>query len=74
MASATPEQDKAFVNTYKQAFETSDAKKFESFLYTKNANPMALEFYKMMMTAEMGSKISKIELRPLTTDETKKAA
>lgn len=74
VSSATPEQDKAFVDTYKQAFESSDAKKLESFLYTKNANPMALEFYKMMMTAEMGSKISKIELRALTPEETKKAA
>ena len=34
---------------------------------------MAVEFYKMMMTAEMGGKISKIELRGLTPDETVKA-
>ena len=72
-AFATPAQEKAFVDSYKAAFEGKDAAKLESFLYTKGADPMALEFYKMMMTAEMGSKISKIELRPLTPAETLKA-
>jgi hypothetical protein len=71
---STPEQEKAFVDTYKTAFEAKDAAKLQSLLYTKGADPQALEFYKMMMTSDMGSKISKIELRKLTPEETKKAA
>lgn len=73
-SAATPEQEKAFVDGYKAAFEAKDKAKLESFLYTTGADPQALEFYKMMMTSEMGSKISKIELRKLTPEETKKAA
>jgi len=71
---STPEQEKAFVDGYKAAFEAKDAAKLVALLYTKGADPQALEFYKMMMTAEMGSKISKIELRKLTPEEVKKAA
>ena len=70
----TPDQEKAFVDAYKQAFESKDGAKLESFLYTKDADPMALEFYKMMMTAEMGAKISDIKLRNLTPEETAKAS
>ena len=71
---STPEQEKSFVDAYKTAFEAKDAAKLQSFLYTKDADPQALEFYKMMMTNDMGQKISKIELRKLTPEETKKAA
>ena len=47
----------------------------ESFLYTKGANPMALEFYKMMQTEGAGTnKIAKIELVDLTPEDVKKAA
>jgi hypothetical protein len=71
----TPEQDKAFVEKYKTAFEKGDKATLESFLYTKDANPMALEFYKMMATEGAGTaKISKIELVDLTPDDVKKAA
>lgn len=66
--------EKAFVDKYKTAFEASDNKTLESFLYTAGSDPMALEFYKMMMTGDAGSKISKIELVALTPDEAKKAA
>jgi hypothetical protein len=70
----TAEQDKAFVDKYKAAFEKGDKATLESFLYTKDANPMALEFYKMMMTEGAGSaKIGKIELVDLTPDDAKKA-
>ncbi|MEO5722223.1 MAG: hypothetical protein ABIR71_12225 [Chthoniobacterales bacterium] len=73
LRAATPEQEKAFVDKYKAAFEASDKATLESFLYTKGAHPMALEFYKMMQTGEMGKKISTIELRDLTADEAKEA-
>jgi hypothetical protein len=70
----TPAQDKEFVDKYKAAFEKGDKATLESFLYTKDANPMALEFYKMMMTAEAGGKITKIELVDLTPEEVTKAS
>lgn len=70
---ATPEQEKAFVDKYKTAFEAGDKATLESFLYTKGAHPMALEFYKMMMTSDAGQKISKIELVNLSPEDSKKA-
>lgn len=70
----TPAQDKDFVDKYKAAFEKGDKATLESFLYVKDANPMALEFYKMMQSEGAGSgKISKIELVDLTPDDAKKA-
>jgi hypothetical protein len=66
--------EKAFVDKYKTAFEAKDNATLESFLYTTGSDPMALEFYKMMMTGEAGSKISKIELVALTADEAKKVS
>ncbi len=66
-------EDKAFTDKYKAAFESKDSKTLESFLFTTGSDPGALEFYKMMMTAEAGSKIASIELVALTPDEMKKA-
>ena len=65
--------EKAFTDKYKTAFESKDTKTLESFLYTAGSDPSALEFYKMMMTGEAGSKISSIELVALTPEEMKKA-
>ncbi|MEY2571967.1 MAG: hypothetical protein QOJ87_180 [Verrucomicrobiota bacterium] len=74
LLAGTPEQEKAFLDKYKAAFEKGDKATLESFLYTKDANPMALEFYKMMMTEGAGTtKIAKIELVALTPDDVKKA-
>jgi len=71
----TPEQDKAFVDKYKTAYESGDKATLESFLYTKDANPMALEFYKMMTVEGAGTaKISKIELVDLTPEDVQKAS
>ena len=71
----TPEQDKAFVDKYKTAYESGDKATLESFLYIKDANPMALEFYKMMIVEGAGTaKISKIELVDLTPDDVQKAS
>jgi hypothetical protein len=74
LRAGTPAQDKEFVDKYKTAFEKGDKAALEAFLYTKDANPMALEFYKMMMTAEAGSKLSKIELVDLTPEDATKAS
>ena len=73
LSASTPAQEKAFVEAYKKAFESKDEAKLKTFLYTKGADPMALGFYTMMDTAEMGSKISSITLENLAPDDVKKA-
>lgn len=71
----TPAQEKDFLDKYKAAFEKGDKTTLQTFLYTQGANPMALEFYKMMQSEGAGTgKISKIELVDLTAEEVKKAS
>ncbi len=74
VGAGTPEQEKAFIDKYKTAFETKDTTTLESFLYTQGAGPATLGFYKMMQSGEAGEKISKIELVDLTPEDAKKAA
>ena len=75
LTGGTPAQEKEFLDKYKTAFEKGDKATLESFLYTKGANPMALEFYKMMQSAEAGKgKITKIELIDLTPEDVKKTS
>src|SRR5262245_12577219 len=69
---ATPAQEKAFVDTYRKAYEGKDEKTLSSLLYTKGADPAAVAFYKMMMTAETGSKIASIDLVEVTADDRKR--
>jgi hypothetical protein len=71
---ATPAQEKAFVDAYKAAYEGKDAKTLHAMLYTKGADPQALEFYKMMTTEGMGAKIGSIALEPLTAADKAEAA
>src|SRR6266478_1663237 len=73
LRAGTPKQEKEFTAKYKAAYEAKDNATLYSFLYTEGANPMALGFYKMMMTNGAGEKISKIELLDLTPEEAKKA-
>ena len=69
---ATPAQEKAFVDSYKKAYEAKDEKTLASLLYTKGADPAAVAFYKMMMTAETGAKITAIDLVEVTADDRKR--
>ena len=69
----SPEQEKEFTDKYKTAFEANDSATLESFLYTKDADPMALEFYKTMIAQGAGNKISKIELVAISSEDAKKA-
>jgi len=71
---ATPAQEKAFVDAYRKAIETKDDKTLTGMLYTKGADPQALEFYKMMVTSEMGAKIASIQLVDLDANDKKRAA
>lgn len=73
LRAGTPEQEKEFTAKYKAAYEAKDTATLYSFLYTENANPRALGFYKMMMSNGVGEKISKIELVDLSPEDAKKA-
>ena len=74
VGAATPEQEKAFTDKYKKAFEAKDMATLQSFLYTQGADPAIVGFYKMMQSGEAGEKISNIELVALTPEDAKKAA
>lgn len=69
---ATPEQEKVFVESYKKALETGDEKVLAAFLYTEGAEAEQIEFFKMMMTLEAGSKITKIELVKPSAEDAEK--
>lgn len=68
---ATPAQQKAFVDGFKKAVERKDAKALKGLLYIRDADPTALEFYNMMIVADIGSTIKSIELVDLSAEEDK---
>ena len=67
-------KEKAFVDSYKKAFEAKDTAALQAFLYTQGADPGVLEIYKTMQSSDAGTKISKIELIDFTAEEMKKIA
>ena len=67
-------KEKAFVDSYKKAFEAKDTAALQSFLYTQGSDPGILEIYKTMQSSDAGEKISKIELVDFTAEEMKKVA
>ena len=69
VSAASPAREKEFVDAYKKAFESSSEPGLTALLYTKGADPRALEFYKMMMTSDMGGKITSIVLVALTGED-----
>jgi hypothetical protein len=73
LQAATPEQEKAFIDTYKAAYAAKDGDTLKGLLYTEGADPMALEFYGEMMTADFGGEITEIALVALTPDDVKEA-
>jgi hypothetical protein len=66
---ASAEQEQAFVDSYKAAFEAQDAAALHAMLHAEGALPMALEFYQMMMTADFGATVTSIELQDLTPED-----
>ena len=67
-------EEKAFVDSYKKAFEAKDTAALQSFLYTQGSDPGILEIYKTMQSSDVGEKISKIELIDFTAEEMQKVA
>jgi hypothetical protein len=74
VVAATPEQEKQFVDTYRKAYDAKDAKTLNAMLYTKGADSQAVGFYKMMITSELGGRITSIQLLDLTADDKARAA
>ena len=66
--------EKAFVDSYKKAFEAKDTAALQSFLYAQGSDPGILEIYKTMQSSDAGERISKIELVDFTAEEMKKVA
>ncbi|MEY4485117.1 MAG: hypothetical protein RL693_2569 [Verrucomicrobiota bacterium] len=66
---ATPEQEKAFVDSYRKALEANDAKALAAFLYTKGATEETVEFFKMMQAIDTGTKVVSVELVKPTPEE-----
>lgn len=66
---ATPEQEKAFVESYRKALEAGDAKALAGFLYTKGATEETVEFFKMMQSIDTGAKVVSVELVKPTPEE-----
>ena len=69
---ATPEQEKAFVDSYKKALEANDTKALTAFLYTEGAKPEQIEFFKMMQSIDQGAKVVSVELVAPTAEEAAK--
>ena len=67
-------KEKAFVDSYKKAFEAKDTAALQSFLYAQGSDPGILEIYKTMQSSDAGERISKIELVDFTAEEMKKVA
>ena len=69
---ASAEQEKAFVDAYKAAFEAQDAEGLYALLFTAGAIEMAVDFYKMSMVEDFGKK-AEITLEPLTAEDEARA-
>ena len=67
-------KEKAFVDSYKKAFEAKDTAALQSFLYAQGSDPGILEIYKTMQSSDAGERISKIELVDFTSEEMEKVA
>ena len=67
-------KEKAFVDSYKKAFEAKDTAALQSFLYAQGSDPGILEIYKTMQSSDAGEKISKIELVYFSAVELEKVA
>ena len=73
-SAATAEQEAAFINAYKTAFAAKDAAGLSALLYAQG-DPMAIEFYGQMMTAEMADgTLTSIEFKDLTPEDVANAA
>lgn len=69
---ASPEAEKAFLDAYSAAYANKDEAAMRAFLWQDGADPDALEFYLMSMTADFGGTLA-LELQDLDAESTAKA-
>jgi hypothetical protein len=74
LSHASPDSEAAFVEAFTKAFKSKDKEALVGFLYTKGADPMAVEFYSMMLTESAGAEEVEINLVDLTPEEAKEAS
>ena len=68
-------EEATFLDAYKTAFAAKDAKALAALLYTEGADPVALQFYTEMMTAELkDGTVTSAELQPLSDTDAAEAA
>jgi hypothetical protein len=69
---ATPEQEKAFIESYKKALLAKDSAALKAFLYTEGSESETIEFFTMMQESSAGMPISSIELVTPNKEEMEK--
>jgi hypothetical protein len=68
------DEEAAFLSAYTAAFAAKDAKALSALLNTEGADPMALQFYTEMMTAQLqDGTIASAELVPLSDTDAAEA-
>lgn len=70
--SATPEQEKAFMDTYKKAFESGDKPALAGLLYTEGTPRDIVALFTRMQDSAAGAKIAAMELTEFTPAELEK--
>ena len=69
------DEEASFLSAYKAAFAAKDGNALTALLYTDGADPMALQFYTEMMTAQLkDGVIVSAELQPLSDTDSAEAA
>ena len=68
-------EEATFLTAYKTAFAAKDANGLAALLYTEGADPVALQFYTEMMTAELkDGTVTSADLQPLSDTDAAAAA
>lgn len=70
----TPAQEQAFIDQYRKAHQAKDARGMHALLHVKGADPQALDFYKMMITAGMDATLTSVTLAELTAEDHQRLA
>lgn len=71
---ASPAQQKQFADSYRKALEAKDENALYKFMYTRDADPDAVDIYKMMMRMGLGKKIQSVEVHELNAEDRKDVA
>lgn len=66
---ASAEEEQAFLDTYRTAFDNQDAATLAGLLFSDGAIPEAVGFYEMLMTADFGQTITSIALDDLDAED-----